>query len=243
MTLTVGGKTPFLTARWSNLLMVNWEVPPAMLQPYLPRGVELDLFNGRCFVSLVAFQFLDTKVLGVGVPWHRDFTEVNLRFYVRRTDVDGVRRGVVFLSEYVPLFWVAFIARTLYNEQYSRVAMREDVKRLPDGYSARYQWRRGGVWHSTFVRASGEPESLEKGSEEEFIAEHYFGYSRQRDGSTVEYQLSHPRWRVWRSLTPLLDWQPELSYGAAWGISLREPPAFAFMAEGSEVAVSHGRPI
>ncbi len=241
MTLTVGGEAPFLTARWSNLLMMNWEVPALILQPYLPRGVELDLYGGRCFVSVVAFQFLDTRVLRVAVPWHRDFPEVNLRFYVKRTVGGAVRRGAVFIREYVPRFWIAFIARALYNERYSRVSMREEVRSSDGDLFARYQWRKEGRWHIAGVSCRGEPESLVANSREEFIAEHYFGYSRQRDGSTVEYQLSHPRWRVWRDVSLTLDWQPELSYGSALGVALAGPPAFSFMAEGSEVAVSHGR--
>ena len=239
--MSISGSKPFLTARWANLLMLNWEVPAAMLEPYRPRGLELDLFNGKCFASVVAFEFLNTRILGLGIPGHRNFIEVNLRFYVKRT-VDGEeRRGVVFISEYVPLFWVAFIARALYNERYSRVPMTMDVTVSGEDRDLEFAWRAGGSWHRVRSNLQGQPQALGTGSQEEFIAEHYYGYTRQRNGKTVEYQLEHPSWRMWKDVPVSCDWRPALSYGAAWGVVFSEPPAFSFVAEGSAVSVSHGR--
>jgi uncharacterized protein YqjF (DUF2071 family) len=238
---SLSGRKPFLTARWANLIMLNWEVPEAMLEPHLPRGVELDLFHGRCFASIVAFQFLDTRVLGFGIPGHRAFAEVNLRFYVKRSVNGEERRGVVFISEYVPLFWVAFIARALYNERYSRVPMTMVVNASEEERELDFAWRAGGSWHHLRSNLAGAPEALASGSQEEFIAEHYYGYSRQRNGRTVEYKLEHPSWRVWKDVPVSCEWRPALSYGAAWGVVLSEPPAFSFVAEGSAVSVSHGQ--
>jgi uncharacterized protein YqjF (DUF2071 family) len=201
----------------------------------------LDLFHGRCFASIVAFQFLDTRVLGFGIPGHRAFAEVNLRFYVKRSVNGEERRGVVFISEYVPLFWVAFIARALYNERYSRVPMTMVVNASEEEREVDFAWRAGGSWHHLRSNLAGAPEALASGSQEEFIAEHYYGYSRQRNGRTVEYKLEHPSWRVWKDVPVSCEWRPALSYGAAWGVVLSEPPAFSFVAEGSAVSVSHGQ--
>src|SRR5437870_9067010 len=99
-------RRPFLTARWSNLAILTWEVPPALLEPHLPAGLELDRRDGAAFASLVAFDFLDTRVLGI--PWP-GFPEVNLRFYVRLR----AQRGVVFIREFVPQAIVAWLARAL----------------------------------------------------------------------------------------------------------------------------------
>ena len=87
---------PFLTARWRYLAMLNYEVPPEALAPLVPAGTELDSWQGKTFVSVVGFLFLDTRVLGIAIPGHRDFEEVNLRFYVRRKAAGrlAARRGL-----------------------------------------------------------------------------------------------------------------------------------------------------
>ena len=91
--------TAFLTARWTNLCLLNYAVPPSALEPHLPRGLSLDTHEGEAFISLVAFDFLDTRVLGIPWPGYRNFPEINLRFYARQGD----RRGVVFIREWVPI--------------------------------------------------------------------------------------------------------------------------------------------
>src|SRR5690606_40211851 len=99
--------------QWRRLVMLNYDVDPAVLRPLVPHGVELDTWEGRYLVSVVGFQFLDTRLLGVPVPFHRDFDEINLRFYVRRRADDGWRRGVVFVKEIVPRRALAAVARAV----------------------------------------------------------------------------------------------------------------------------------
>ncbi len=223
----------FLTARWQSLLMINYAVQPAVLERYLPRGVEIDFFEGRTFVSLVGFLFLDTRLLGVPVPLHRDFEEVNLRFYVRRRVGDEVRRGVVFVKEIVPKAAIAWTARTAYNERYVAMPMRHEVSME----RVAYEWRREGAWESISGRPVGAPETAAAGSEEEFITEHYWGYAAQRDGSTVEYRVEHPRWRVQPVEEVRVDLGPAALYGAAFQQVLLQAPTSVFLADGSEVSV------
>jgi uncharacterized protein YqjF (DUF2071 family) len=113
----------FLTATWHHLIMANYQVEPKMLLDLVPRGTELDSWNGKHFVSVVGFHFLNTRVLGLPIPWHRKFEEVNLRFYVRRHVGNEVRRGVVFIREIVPKWAIAWVANTVYNERYSAMKM------------------------------------------------------------------------------------------------------------------------
>ena len=180
--------------------MINYEVDPAVLAPFVPAGTELDEFQGRVFVSMVGFLFLKTRVLGVPFPWHQNFEEVNLRFYVRRRveGEDGWRRGAVFVREIVPRIIIATVARVFYNEPYLARPMRHRVEQSADATAAEYRWRHEGRWNALSVAArGGEPAAVAPGSEEEFITEHYWGYNRQRDGGTMEYGVEHPRWRVW----------------------------------------------
>ena len=96
--------------------MANYEVSPEILKKYLPYKTELDVWNGQCYASIVGFQFLETQVLGIKFPFHTNFDEVNLRFYVRYNDNGEWKRGVVFIKEIVPKVMITFVANTLYNE-------------------------------------------------------------------------------------------------------------------------------
>ena len=224
----------FLTAAWHHLLMLNYEMDPALLQPLVPRGTTLDKHDGRTWASLVGFRFLDTRVLGVPVPCHRNFDEFNLRFYVRR-EVDGeVRRAVVFVRELVPRAAIALLARAVYNEPYTALPMRSTITTGPP-LRAQYAWRMNGRWHSCGGTAGGQFKVPLTGSLEEFITEHYWGYTRQRDGSTVEYRVEHPQWGVAPALDVVVDADLKALYGDSIASFLAKP-ASAFLADGSTVS-------
>ena len=236
------GEAIFLTARWESLVMLNYEVQPAILRGLVPVGCELDDWSGRTFVSMVGFRFLDTKVLGVALPFHRHFDEVNLRFYVRRRAGDQWRRGVVFVKEIVPRRAIALVARVAYGENYVAMPMRHQVPAtLEAGAHVAYEWRRHRRWESLSATLEGAPAVRADDSEEAFITEHYWGYSRQRDGSTVEYQVEHPRWRVWRATDARLEGDVSALYGHVFVAALSAAPASAFVADGSDVRVRRGR--
>jgi hypothetical protein len=231
----------FLTAEWRALVMINYAVEPAALAPHVPRGLELDLWEGEALASMVGFLFLKTRVLGAPIPFHQDFEEVNLRFYVRRRSAEGWRRGVVFIREIVPRAAIAAVARAVYNEPYLALPMRHCVPadRKPGG-KLEFGWRAGGRWQGLGATLAGAPGDMREGSAEEFIFEHYHGYTRQRDGGTVEYQVEHPRWRVWQADDSFLDADVEALYGAPFAAALKEKPRSAFVAEGSPVLVRRG---
>lgn len=221
----------FLTAEWRYLAILNYGIDPRALLRYVPKGTELDSFDGVTYVSMVGFLFLDTKVLGVPIPFHRDFEEVNLRFYVRRKVDGGWRRGVVFVKEIVPKFAIAAVARGLYGEKYVSMPMRHDTS-----YGTiRYGWKLDGNWNELWVRPYGEPSIPQPGSVEEFITEHYWGYAE-----SVEYRVDHPQWRVWQSDESGLRIDAAELYGDEFVEPLSTPPKSAFLAEGSAVTVYQG---
>lgn len=230
---------PFLTARWVHLVMLNYEIDAAVLSPFVPAGVELDAWDGRMLVSMVGFQFLDTRVRGIPIPFHRHFDEVNLRFYVRREQDGELRRGVVFVKEIVPRRAIAWVARTIYNENYVALAMAHDDGIGKDG-GLEYRWKLDGAWHRLGATVVGEPTLPAAGSEGEFITEHYWGYAAQRDGSTVEYRVEHPQWRVWQAVQPVFDSDVAALYGPRFVPALSADPVSCFVAEGSEVTVRRG---
>lgn len=226
----------FLSAAWRDLVLVQYDVDEAVLAPLVPRGVELDPWQGRHVVSLVAFRFLKTRLKGFAIPFHTDFDEINLRFYVRRT-VDGVvRRGVVFVKEIVPRVAIALVARVVYDEPYVALPTRHRI--TPDGVD--YAWKHRGHWDRVAARRQGAPTLVVDGEEPAFITEHYWGYTRRRDGSTHEYQVEHPRWRTWTARDATIDVDASALYGAALGAALARPPCSVLIAEGSDVVVRAG---
>lgn len=233
----------FLTGEWRWLVMLNYAVAPQILLPLVPAGTRLDLWQGQALLSVVGFRFLRTRVLGLPVPLHRNFDEVNLRFYVRRELTGEVRRGVAFVRELVPRPAIALIARLVYNEPYLALPMRSTTPAQATEAPGRvaYEWRTRAGWQHVAATAVGAPAALEAGSEAEFITEHYWGYTRQRDGGTVEYQVAHPRWRVWRAEAAELEADVAGLYGEAFVQPLAAPPVSAFIAEGSPITVYRPR--
>ena len=242
MTPTLQGAT-FLTAAWRHLAMINYAVNPAILAPYVPAGTELDAWGGTTYVSLVGFMFEDTRLLGVPVPFHRDFEEVNLRFYVKRLAGGEVRRGVVFVKEIVPRRAIAWLANALYNEKYVALAMAHDDATATSRRTITYKWRYDGAWCHFGMTLEGESSLPADGSEEAFITEHYWGYARQRDGSTREYQVEHPRWKVWKATNPELVCDVAALYGRAFASPMSRQPRSCFVADGSAIVVRRGLPL
>lgn len=221
--------------------MLNYEVEETLLLPFVPAGTELDRWNGKVFVSLVGFRFLKTRILGLTVPFHANFDEVNLRFYVRRQHAGEVRRGVVFICEIVPRWAIAFVARTVYRENYVALPMAHEIRQSGDeGITAEYRWRTER-WNAMSIETAGEPKLAGEGSHEQFITEHYWGYAAQPDCGCVEYRVTHPAWRVWSTSRAAFDGDVEQLYGKDLAEVLRRSPTSAFLAEGSAVAVMRGR--
>jgi len=230
----------FLAAEWRHLAMLNYEVDPNILAPIIPNGTELDVWHGKNFISVVGFRFLNTRVLGWPIPFHRNFEEVNLRFYVRRKSPDGWRRGVVFIKELVPRIAIAWTARAFYNEPYVAVPMSHQITVAEETTFTSYSWRFKGNLNFLKLAVRGEAQPSSAGSGQEFITEHYWGYTAQRDGSTLEYQVEHPPWRVREAATAELNCDIPGCYGEAFGAALNVPPRSAFLAEGSAVTVRKG---
>ena len=231
-------RRPFLTARWSNLAILTYEVPPSLLAPHLPEGLEVDGRGGSAFASLVAFDFEDTRVRGVGWPGFRRFPEINLRFYVRRGD----RRGVVFIREFVPQPLVSWLARAIYNEPYLVAPIQSDVVDGAQEIATLRLLRWRGRSH--VIKVSGHTPAVRprEDSEEHFFTEHQWGFGRDRRGRTLVYEVRHPVWDVYPVQSWSLDFDWAQVYGPAWSCLSAATPASLVLAAGSPVSVySRGR--
>jgi uncharacterized protein len=231
----------FLTAEWRWLAMLNYEIQPALLASFVPAGTELDFWEDKTFVSLVGFYFRDARIGGFPIPFHRNFEEVNLRFYVRHQADGEWRRGGVFIKELVPRKAIALVARKFYNENYAALPMWHRIEKFHEEIkSISYGWRFNGRENFLKVEVSGRARLPTEHSLSEFITEHYWGYAKQRDGSTMEYRVEHPRWRVWESESVELQCEAANLYGELFREILDRPPASSFLADGSEVKVHRG---
>jgi len=227
----------FLNAEWRKLAIANYVIDPQLLEPHLPFGTELDLWEGKCYVSLVSFMFLNTKLLGVKIPFHRNFEEANLRFYVKRKENGEWKRGVVFIKEIVPKPMLTLVANSVYNENYETLDMKHEWNENEANRSVKYQWEKDGKWQTIKVNAELNLSEIGEGSETEFITEHYWGYARVSDTKSNEYEVCHPRWGKYTVLDYEIDVDYELVYGKEFGFLNDCEPSSVMLAEGSVISV------
>jgi uncharacterized protein YqjF (DUF2071 family) len=232
----------FLQAEWRKLAMANYSVDISRLKHYLPYKTEIDLWYGTCYVSLVGFLLKNTKVKGLRIPFHINFEEVNLRFYVRYYDNGGWKRGVVFIKEIVPKPALTFVANTVYKEKYETMPMSHSWTTSTDTLIAEYKWKKKR-WNSLTISADKIPSPIITGSEVEFITEHYWGYTKITDSKTSEYGVEHPRWDVYPIKNYQIDVDFEDIYGHEFSFLKTEMPKSVFLAEGSVIKVKDGRRI
>jgi uncharacterized protein YqjF (DUF2071 family) len=231
----------FLTARWSNLVLITYAVPPELLQDRLPQELELDTRAGNAFASLVGFEFLRTRVLGVPWPGYRNFPEINLRFYVRRRGTG--ERGVMFVREFVPQRLVAWLARRIYNEPYEAAKMVHCVRHIESEarLAADYMMHVNGRWHTISAVGQATATCPPLTSDEHFFKEQRWGFGRGRDGRCIRYEVIHPLWNChhveWWKVD--LDWASV--YGEEWRVMQDAQPCSVVLAQGSQVRVQPKR--
>jgi len=230
----------FLTAQWRKLAFANYAIDKNILTKYLPPFTELDEFEGKCFVSLVGFMFLNTKLLGVKVPFHSSFEEVNLRFYVRYNDNGEWKRGAVFIKEIVPKPAITLVANTVYKEKYQTSSMKHQWLATEKELAVNYRWK-AKKWQNFGLTCSNISENIVPGSEIEFITEHYWGYTKLNENTTSEYEVGHPKWNVYPVLSHQIEVDFEENYGKDFSFLNQAQPDSVILAEGSEIFVMKGK--
>lgn len=233
----------FLSAEWRKLAFANYAIDQNKLKAYIPYGTELDLWNGNCYVSLIGFLFKNTKLLGVKIPFHINFEEVNLRFYVKRYENGTWKRGVVFIKEIVPKKALTFVANTFYNEKYETLPMSHNWSENQNERLVAYKWKKSGIENAFKIKASIEEYPMLPNSETEFITEHYWGYAKVNEEKTNEYQVTHPKWNVYK----VKDYEINVDFGVVYNkdfefLNLKKPNS-VMLAEGSKITVENKKVI
>ncbi len=230
----------FLTAEWRKLAMINYEINPDILRPFLPVGTELDFFQNKCLVSMIGFLFTKTRLKGIPVPFHQTFTEVNLRFYVTRKLADGtIKRGAVFIKEIVPKFAISLVANLFYGEHYETMPCKHKWQIDAHYVEVRYDWQ-SNMQNHLFIKAKNQPYHFENGSLEDYITEHYWGYTKLKNNKTSEYGVEHPKWLIYPVVHHDIKLNFEELYGKSFSILNTTPVHSVLLAEGSEVVVRKG---
>jgi uncharacterized protein len=231
----------FLSARWENLIMANYEVNPNLLKPYLPKGVELDFFENKAYVSLVGFMFKQTSLFHIPIPLLGTFEEINLRFYVKRVEGNNIKRGVVFINETVPYKLVAWLANKLYKEHYIAIPTKNKIVSSAISKNIKYEWKINNKWNHIAVNTDNENEQMLSNSVEEFIFEHYYGYTKISSQVSQEYKVNHPRWEVNKVNDYSIECDFTSMYGNDFAILNKQKPNSVIVAEGSLVTVNWKR--
>jgi uncharacterized protein YqjF (DUF2071 family) len=232
----------FLKAEWRKLVMFNYAVEPSLLLPWVPAHTQLDLWEGTCYISLVGFMFHETRIKGFKIPWHINFEEINLRFYVKYNDPEtGPKRGVVFIREIVPKSMISWVANTLYRESYITLPMKHSWAINDHQLKVEYGLKKNKDWFHFGVTAKNSPQDLVNKSETEFITEHFWGYVKWDQRSTNEYEVGHPRWLTY----PLIQHEINVDFGRIYGPEFSflttTKPKSVYLAEGSEIFVNKGK--
>jgi uncharacterized protein YqjF (DUF2071 family) len=225
----------FLTARWENLVLVTYKVKPEVLGLFIPKGLEPDTINGDAFVSLVAFDFLDTKVKGIKIPFHVNFPEINLRAYVKH----GAKRGVIFIREFVPRFFISLIANTVYNENYRSARMQSSIKKNGSIFLS-HSMKFNGKEYNIGLQAENKPYMPAEGSTEHFFKEHEWGFGTNRAGKPLTYRVEHPFWEIYPVLKFEHNFDFGIIYGKKWESLNNDSPYNITFAKGSPIKVFSG---
>nr|WP_294894329.1 DUF2071 domain-containing protein [uncultured Pedobacter sp.] len=229
-------KPVFLTAEWRKLIMANYIVPKQILEKYLPPHTQLDAFNGNHYVSLIGFMFQNTKLKGFKIPFHVNFEEINLRFYVKYKDGEVWKRGAVFISEIVSKPMIALVANTLFYENYEVLKTKHNWEKDNNSEKISYYWKKKN-WYELSVVANDKAIELIPGSEAEFITEHYFGYVKSGENKCLEYDVEHPRWKIYHVNEFAINVDFKDLYGDNFAFLDSQKPNSVFLVEGSDVLI------
>lgn len=229
----------FLTAKWTNLALINYEIDAKILEKHVPYGTELDFWDNKCYISLVGFMFEDVKLLGLKIPLHTNFEEVNLRFYVKRFEEGKWKRGVVFIKEIVPKLAIKIVANTVFKENYETLPMKHKVIENENTFNFTYNWKKDQKWNSISLETEKNLIKIEENSEAQFITEHYFGYTKVNHTKTFEYEVKHPIWKQYNVLNSKIDVDFKATYRNEFAFMKDLNPTSIILAKGSKVSVEN----
>ena len=224
---------PFLTARWSNLVLLTFEVPEQLVRSHVTADIDLDRWNGRTHVSLVALEMLDVRVLGLRIPGFTTHPQVNFRVYVR----PHAAPAVWFVRELVPSRLIAAVGRLLYREPFQAARLEARFAESADDVTAEYRFGPGAHRYHVLVTGSRSAAVPPTTSFEHYLKERTSGCRTDRQRRLQTFRVQHPPWAVREVMRVDYDVDFGALYGQEWSFLNDRKPVSVIFAVGSEVAV------
>ena len=238
----------FVSAYWSDLILLSYAVPDRLLLPRIA-PFDLDYWDGQAYVSVVGFHFGKTRILGVPpgplLPNVANFAQWNLRTYVRRkvnevgsSHAKQAAGGIVFLKEFVPSPMVTGLVRTLYNENYVTAPLSLTLQSEGNTLDVCYSLEVGGRKHTIAAKSVLAPSKLKAGSADEFFIERYWGSPGAYGNKVISFQIAHAPWNTYDISSCDVDADFGLLYGKDWEFLNNRKPDYAAWCDGSSVGIS-----
>lgn len=241
--MSVATKKPAVSyqASWHDMVVINFDIEPRIVEMHLPPGLEVDLYNDHSFISLVALKCRDTVIKGIRIPFHSNYAQLQLRCYVKRTDGDTTRRGTFFIKRFVPSRRVARLMSWWTGQKYQHMRIRTHVSGFQETDpnimpEAQYECFVNGRWNKIKIKARSQRRKLRPESKDQFILDHQYAY--YSDGkNTFEYLVDHPPWLIWDAASGALDCDVEALFGKEFARPMKHRPSSVMLARGSDVTV------
>jgi len=212
---------------WHDLLFAHWPIRQDVLRPLVPAEVELDVFDGACWVGVVPFHMSGIRRRGIpSVPGLSRFPELNVRTYVS----SGGKPGVYFFSLDAASLPAVLAARAFYHLPYFHADMKTQERDGTIVYSSR-RFRAHAEFRGRY-RPTGEARLAVKGSIDHWLTERYCLYTTHR-GRLYRGEIHH---RQWPLQSAVAEFEINTVADAA-GISLPETPPMLLFSRKLEVLI------
>jgi len=230
-------RVPLMIHHWRRLTFLHWRYPAEVVQARLPRGLEVEAFDGVAWVGLVPFLMDGVRPPGLpALPWLSRFPETNVRTYVRGPDG---RTGIWFLSLDAARLAAVAAARATYGLPYFWSAMAV----LRDGARVRYRARRRAPG-PVGARCDADVELGEAWAEDRLTPFDHYLTARFRLYSTLAGRLvaadaEHPPWPLRHARVASL--RQDLVEAA--GLPAPDHDAVVHASDGVRVRIGAWRPV
>jgi uncharacterized protein len=175
---------------WHDLLFAHWPIDPERARRLVPPPLNLDAFQGRCWIGVVPFRMTGVRARGVPAlsEWSR-FPELNVRTYVRHEDKPGVSFFSLDAAN-LPAVWAA---RRFYHLPYFFASMNSVELHGAIRYSS--SRRRSPAEFRATYRPTSPARQPAEGSLEHWLTERYCLYTIHH-GHVYRCEIHHPPWRL-----------------------------------------------
>jgi hypothetical protein len=129
----------------------------------------------------------------------------------------------------------------LYKEHYAAIPTKSLIVNGESAKNIKYEWKINNKWNHIAVNAAKENEQILPGSVEEFIFEHYYGYTKINSQLSQEYKVNHPRWQVHKVIDYSIHCDFKSMYGNDFSFLRNQQPDSVIIAQGSPVSVKWKR--